>query len=304
MEKKSETKVLIFGGTGFIGYHLSKKFIKKGWKVTSISKKFPTREKYIKGVCYKKLNLEKIESYKVLKKNYDYLINASGYINNNNKAKYKQHNFKIIKNIFLYFKDSKIKAFLNLGTSSEYGGKNSPQRENFKCKPETNYGKDKLKCTNFLIQSFKQYGFPMIVFRAYQIYGPLQETNRLIPIASKACRFDEKFNCIDGNQIRDYLYIDDLVDAVLKAINNSKAIGHIFNLGSGKKISIKYLINFIKKHYKKGKPIYGKVKLRKDEKKEIYPNVSKIKKILNWKPKINIKKGLLMTLEYYDRKYK
>ena len=67
MEKKSETKVLIFGGTGFIGYHLSKKFIKKGWKVTSISKKFPTREKYIKGVCYKKLNLEKIESYKVLK---------------------------------------------------------------------------------------------------------------------------------------------------------------------------------------------------------------------------------------------
>ncbi len=303
MVKKKEIKVLIFGGTGFIGYHLSRRFINKGWKVTSVSKKFPKKEKYIRGVNYKKLNLEKFKNYHILKKNFDYLINASGYINNNNKTKYKEHNFEITKNIFWYFRDSKIKAFISFGSSAEYGGKNSPQSENFKCKPETYYGKDKLKCTNFLIKSFNKYSFPMIIFRAYQIYGPLQETNRLIPIASKACLFDKKFNCIDGNHIRDYLYIEDLVDAVLKAINNSKAIGHVFNLGSGKKISIKYLISFIKNYYKKGKPIYGKVKLRKDESKEIYPNVSKIKKVLNWKPKINIKKGLLMTLKYFDKKY-
>ena len=246
--------------------------------------------KIYRGVNYKKLNLEKFKNYHILKKILDYLINASGYINNNNKTKYKEHNFKITKNIFWYFRDSKIKAFISFGSSAEYGGKNSPQSENFKCKLETYYGKDKLKCTNFLIKSFNKYSFPMIIFRAYQIYGPLQETNRLIPIASKACLFDKKFNCIDDNQIRDYLYIEDLVDAVLKAINNSKAIGHVFNLGSGKKVSIKYLISFIKNYYKKGKPIYGKVKLRKDESKEIYPNVSKIKKVLNGNQKQILKR--------------
>ena len=113
-----------------------------------------------------------------------------------------------------------------------------PQNEIIKCKPVSVYGKDKLKCTNFLVKSFNKYNFPIIVFRAYQIYGPFQETNRLIPIASKACYFDKEFNCIDGNQIRDYLYIDDVVDATLKALNNKKSIGQIFNLGSGKKFQL------------------------------------------------------------------
>ncbi len=304
MVKKDKIRILIFGGTGFIGHHLTKKFVKKGCQVTSVSKRSPTKEKFIKGVYYLKLDLEKSKNYSVLKKNFDYLINASGYINNNNKTKkYKKHNFKIVKNIFSHFKDSKLKAFLNFSSCAEYGGKNSPQSEISKCKPVSVYGKDKLKCTNFLVKSFNKYNFPMIIFRAYQIYGPLQEANRLIPIASKACYFDKEFNCIDGNQIRDYLYIDDVVDATLKALNNTKSIGQIFNLGSGKKISIKYLINCIKNYYKRGKPLYGKVALRKDESREIYPNISKIKKMLKWKPKTDFKKGLLTTLEYYNKKY-
>jgi len=303
MVRKKKIKVLIFGGTGFIGYHLAKKFIKKGWKVTSVSKKLPKKEKYIKGVYYKRIDLEKIRNYYLLKKNYDYLINASGYINNNKKDKYKEHNYKIVKNIFLHFKDSKIKAILNFGTSAEYGGKNSPQKEIFKCKPETSYGKDKLKCTNFLNNSFKVYGFPVIIFRPYQVYGPLQETNRLIPIAAKCCYFDEEFKCIDGSQIRDYLYVEDLVNAASKALQNPKAIGQIYNLGSGKKISIKHLVNYIKDYYKRGKPIYGKIKLRKDESKNIYPDISKIKKKLKWKPKTTLKKGLEKTLKYYKKKY-
>lgn len=303
MVRKKKIKVLIFGGTGFIGYHLAKKFIKKGWKVTSVSKKPPKKEKYIKGVYYKKIDLEKIQNYNLLKKNYDYLINVAGYINNNKKSKYKKHNYKITKNIFLHFKDSNIKAIINFGTSAEYGGKNSPQKETFICKPKTSYGKDKLKCTNFLNNSFKIYGFPVIIFRPYQVYGPLQETNRLIPIAAKACYFGKKFNCIDGNQVRDYLYVEDLVDAVLKALQNPKAIGQIFNLGSGTKITIKYLVDYIKNYYKKGKPTYGKIKLRKDESKNIYPDISKIKKKLKWKPKTTLKDGLNKTLEYYKKKY-
>ena len=129
MLKKNKIRILIFGGTGFIGYHLTKRFIKKGWQVTSVSKRSPNKEKFIKGVSYKKFNLEKIQNYKALKKNFDYLINVSGYINNNNKAKYKEHNYKIIKNIFSYFKESKLKAFLNFSYCAEYGGKNSPQSE-------------------------------------------------------------------------------------------------------------------------------------------------------------------------------
>jgi nucleoside-diphosphate-sugar epimerase len=304
MLKRKKIKILIFGGTGFIGCHLTKKCINKGWDVTSVSKNYPKKEKFISKVKYKNINLENLKNFNVIEKNYDYLINASGYINNNKKLGYKEHNLKIVKNIFSHFKHSDIKTFLNIGTSAEYGGMNSPQSENLKCIPKSKYGKDKLNCSIFLIDAYKKFKFPSVIFRIYQVYGPLQETNRLIPIAAKACFFDKKFNCTDGNEIRDFIYIDDLVDAIFKALKNNQAKGKIFNLGSGKKISIKFIIIFIKKFYKKGYPIFGKIKLRKDESKIIFADIKKSKKILKWKPKITFKIGLLKTLRYYKNKYK
>ena len=303
MYKKKKTKILILGGTGFIGYHLSKKCITKGWDVTSISKNYPKKIKFISKVNYKNMNLENFKNLSILEKNYDYIVNASGYINNN-KSGYKEHNFKIIKNIFLHFKNSNIKAFLNLGSSAEYGGIKSLQNEKLICIPKSKYGKDKLKSTFFLINAFKKFKFPSIIFRAYQVYGPLQEENRLIPIAAKACFFDKKFDCSDENLIRDFIYIDDLVEAIIKALKNQQAKGQIFNLGSGKKISLKHTVSSIRNFYKKGSPIYGKIKLRKDENRIIFADIKKSKKFLRWKPKNNFKVGLLKTLKHYKNKYK
>ena len=303
MYKKKKTKILILGGTGFIGYHLSKKCITKGWDVTSISKNYPKKIKFISKVNYKNINLENFKNLSILEKNFDYIVNTSGYINNN-KSGYKNHNFKIIKNIFVYFKNSSIKAFLNLGSSAEYGGIKSLQNEKLTCTPKSKYGKDKLKSTFFLINAFKKFKFPSIIFRAYQVYGPLQEANRLIPIAAKACFFDKKFDCADGNLIRDFIYIDDLVEAIIKALKNQQAKGQIFNLGSGKKISLKHIVSSIKNFYKKGSPIYGRIKLRKDENRIIFADITKSKKLLRWKPKINFKVGLSKTLKHYKKNYK
>ena len=63
------------------------------------------------------------------------------------------------------------------------------------------------------------------------------------------------------------------------------------------------MVDYIKNYYKKGKPTYEKIKLRKDESKNIYPDISKIKKKLKWKPKTTLKDGLNKTLEYYKKKY-
>ena len=85
--KKEKTKILVTGGTGFIGYHLVKKCIKIGWQVTSISKKHPTKKKFVKGVNYKFIDLKKTKEVNLINKNYDYVVNLSGYINNNIKKK-------------------------------------------------------------------------------------------------------------------------------------------------------------------------------------------------------------------------
>lgn len=301
--KKYKTKILIFGGSGFIGYHLTKKCVKKGWSVTSISKHILKKEKIVKKAFYSIKNLENFRNFKNISKDYDFVVNASGYINNNDNLTYKNHNFKIVKNIIRHFRNTNIKAFLNIGTSAEYGGMFSPQNEKVKTLPKSKYGKDKLKCTKLLINSFKTINFPAIVFRTYQVYGPLQETNRLIPIAANSCYLNKKFDCSDGSQIRDYIYIDDLTEAILKALNNKLAIGQIFNIGSGSGVSLKQIIDSTKKFFKKGRPLFGKIKSRKDENKEIIADISKIKRILKWKPKVKFKLGLRRTLKYYKKKY-
>ena len=87
---------------------------------------------------------------------------------------------------------------------------------------------------------------------------------------------------------------------VFLSINNHRAIGKIINIGSGKPLEIKKIIQKIVRFYKKGKPLFGKIKLRKEEMCTTYPDISKAKMMLKWKPIISFNKGLLRTVRYYN----
>ena len=101
-----------------------------------------------------------------------------------------------------------------------------------------------------------------------------------------------------AKQKRDFLHVYDLVDAIIKCFK-SKVRGEIINIGYGKPYSVKYIINKIIEIIGKGKPLFGSIKLRKDEYLISYPKISKAKKVLNWKPKIKLKTGILNTIKYY-----
>ncbi len=133
----------------------------------------------------------------------------------------------------------------------------------------------------------------------YQGYGPKQDINRFIPIVIEACLENKKFDCSNGNQLRDFVHVEDIVVAIIKSIDNKRAKGEIINIGSGKPKKIKNIINFLVNRLKGGKPLFGKIKLRKDEILKIYPDISKAKKILKWRPKINFTKGLINTITHY-----
>ena len=131
-----------------------------------------------------------------------------------------------------------------------------------------------------------------MVLRLYQVYGPKQDFNRLIPIVIKNCINNKKFNCSEGIQFRDFIYVEDVVSAILLALEKKKAHGKIFNVGTSKRIKIKNLIDNINKQVGKGVPLYGKIKLRNDENIVSYPSITKVKRILNWQPKIHFNYGL------------
>ena len=190
-------------------------------------------------------------------------------------------------------------AFVQMGSSAEYGNVKSPQKENAKCNPKSVYGQAKLLSSIYLIDLFKKQKFPSTILRLYNTYGPRQDLNRFIPIVISGCTKNKKFPCSKGNQLRDFLHIDDVVDAILKSLTNKKAKGQIINIGSGKPRIIKNIIEYIKKISKGGYPLFGKVKLRKDEILTVYPDINKAKNKINWRPKISFKKGLKVTIDSF-----
>ena len=294
-------KILITGGTGFIGYHLSKRCIKLGWSVTSLSSNSPKLNKKIQGVKYIKVDIRDKKKLFRIKKDFDYIVNLAGYVDHSNKKKTLESHYIGCKNLASLFLNKKIKKFVQVGSSIEYGKSRSPQIENKKNSQSTFsvYGKAKLLSTKYLMAIYKKEKFPATVIRLYLVYGPNQDINRVIPITIKNALLDKKFNCSSGLQFRDFIYVDDVINAILKILKNKKTNGEIINIGTNKPVRIKDLIIRICSLVGSGKPIFGKIKLRKDEIKSLYPNINKAHKILKWRPKISLNNGLKRTIKYY-----
>jgi len=295
-------KILISGGTGFIGYHLAKKCIRMGWEVTSFSKRKPKSIRTLKKVKYLTGDLIKKKELKVLKKKFDYVVNAAGVVDHSaNENVFKAH-YLGCKNLSDFFLKKKIKLFLQIGSCVEYGPQKSPQKENFKSKMldlKSMYSKGKFAASQYLMQLHDKYNFPIIVFRLYLNYGPNQDFNRFLPVIIDGCVRNKKFPCSSGMQYRSFTYIDDLVNAIIIALKKPELSGNIFNIGNSKPVKIKKIIQYIQKKINKGTPLYGKVKFRKDEIKSLYPNTTKAKSLLNWQPKIGFSEGLTKTIKYY-----
>ena len=207
--------------------------------------------------------------------------------------------FKGLRNIVKHLSRKNLIRFVQIGSSDEYGNLPSPQRENFREKPISPYSLAKLSCTNFLHMLNVTENFPSTILRLFLTYGPGQDLNRFLPHIINSCLNNKEFNTTKGNQLRDFCYVDDVINAIFLALKSGKANGQIFNVGSGKPISIKKITNTIHKIIKKGKPQFGKIPYRKGENMKLYANINKIKKILKWYPKINLQEGIRRTIESY-----
>lgn len=295
-------KILILGGTGYIGFNLVKFLIKKNWTVTVLSLKKPKKKRHIKKVKYIKCDIsKKRDVFKKIKGEFSHVVNLSGYVDHVNKKKTYNTHYKGVKNLYSFFSSRKydLKLFLQIGSSAEYGPAKSPHTKKTKCNPKLIYGKSKLMATNFLLNKFKKKKFPVCVFRFYQIFGPYQDINRFIPIVINACKKNKSFPCSDGLQYRDFLYINDAIQAITKSLNNKEVVGKIINVCSGKPVQLKKIINFIKNKIGGGIPLFGKINLRKDEPIIIYSKNSSAKKLLNWKIKNSFYNNLAKTIKNY-----
>ena len=255
--------------------------------------------KYIVGDLSKKDSLKKLSKIK-----FNYVVNLAGNINHKEKIKTFNSHYKGVVNLVKILNRKNLIKFVQIGSSVEYGKKKSPQIEPkkipTKIKINSTYGQSKLLSTIFLMKENRKNNFPSVIVRPYLIYGPFQTQDRLIPYTIISCLKNKNFDCSNGLQVRDFIYISDAIDFIYK-IMRSKHGGKIFNIGSGNRIKVKKIINYIVKFCKGGKPSFGKIELRKDELINLYPSIN-LAKSNKWKPSVSLLKGLKLTISHYKNK--
>ena len=145
----------------------------------------------------------------------------------------------------------------------------------------------------------KTENFPATALRLFLVYGPYQKNDRLIPQVINGCFKKKNFPVSKGNQLRDFCYVGDVINAIILSLIKKSALGEVFNVGSGKPVSVKFIINKISNIIKHGKPQFNKIPFRKNENLKLYPSINKISRILGWRPKTNLNQGLVKTINYY-----
>ena len=295
--------LLVIGGSGFIGQHVVNKALEKGFKTTVLAKNNhnatdkPNVVTYLTADISHKANLLTSLRGKV----FDYVINLGGYINHANFSNggsevYDVH-FNGVRNLVDCLNKSNLKGFVQIGSSDEYGNNSAPQLETQRETPISPYSCAKVASTYFLQTLYKTEKFPAVILRPFLVYGPGQGEERFIPQIIKGCLNNQKFPTSKGEQLRDFCFIDDFIQAVFSTLDNSKVYGEVINIASGKPVTIKKMINTIVDTIGSGQPQFGKIAYRVGENMALYGDVSKAKELLDWKPSVDIEQGLRTTID-------
>ena len=298
-----EKKILIVGGSGFIGRHLAVRCLKDTSFVTcmglSAGKPFSRDVQFIHADISDKKQLQAVLS----EKSFDYVFNLGGYIDHT--AYFKggrrliESHFMGLMNLIDCLNREELKGFVQIGSSDEYGNAPAPQKEYMRESPISPYSFAKTAASHFIQTLSNTEGFPGVVLRPFLVYGPGQDEKRFLPQIITAFLKDESVETTGGKQLRDFCYIDDVVDGIIKAAVTDEAKGQIINVASGSPISIKDMINKAASLIGKGRAVFGARPYRQGENMKLFADIGLARKILQWSPSVSVDEGLGKTIEYY-----
>ena len=236
-------------------------------------------------------------------KTFQYVINLGGYVDHSNffsggEAVFNVH-FTGTKNLINCLDKDSLKSFIQIGSSDEYGANIAPQKENQREMPISPYSIAKTSATHFLQMLYRTERFPVVILRLFLVYGPGQDSSRFLPQIIKGCFSGKEFETSLGEQLRDFCYIDDITDGILRAMKCDNVNGKIINLASGDPISIRTVIEKVQTYIGKGNPKFGKISYRSGENMSLYADTSRAEHLLGWRSNTTIEDGIKKTVEWY-----
>ena len=313
--------ILVTGCAGFIGFHLSKKLLDQGNKIVGIdsidnyySKKLKKKRIHLLKKSNKfnflKVDIANYEKLKQLvkKKKIKIIIHLAAQPGVRISIKkphntLKQNLIPFI-NILEIARIKKVKKFIYASSSSVYGDTkifpfNEKDTENI---PVSVYGASKLS-NEIIAKSYsKNFKLKAIGLRFFTVYGPYGRPDMAYYSFLEDLKKNQKIKVFNkGKMQRDFTYIDDVIDGILKVIKTKfKNFHEILNIGKGKPDDLMSLIILLEKNYNKKFKIDYINKIPLGDIKKTFANVKKAKQKINWKPKTSLKKGINKFVAWYN----
>lgn len=268
-------KILVTGSRGFLGKDLIEK-LKNNYEVIAFDKENGK-------------NIEKIEDFEGIF--VDKVIHLAALTRHKNELEMFNTNVIGTLNVLEYCK--KIgKGLIFASSAAVYGNAKSPIKEDSDLNPISFYGLTKTIGEKLCWFYNQNYGISTIILRIFNLYGPEQQKGFIIPDIISQLE-NQNISLGNPNPKRDFIYIDDVVEAISKSMKKNSF--DIINIGSGKSYSIKEVAEKIVK----GKDV---VYSGGEERSDIYADVTRAKKVLGWEPKISLDDGLKRILSQKDLK--
>lgn len=197
-----------------------------------------------------------------------------------------------------------VQRFVAMGTCEEYGHSAVPFIEVMRESPVSAYSFSKTASNHLLQTLHRTHHLPVVVLRPSLAYGPGQATDMFLPALIQALIEGEPFAMSGGQQTRDYVYIDDLIEAVILAATLPRVLGKVINISSGVPVLLKDLALLVAQKVGKNaeKLIeFGKKGYRPNEIMEYVASYKVAGRTLGWKPRTPLEDGLTATIEHYRR---
>ncbi len=297
----SPRRLLVVGGTGFIGSRVVAHAVTLGWKVTSLSLRPAAPGS--SGATSVVTSIADAERLKAALGDtaFDYVVNCGGYIDHtlfsHGGRKVFDAHFGGVLNLAGALNCSALQSFINIGSSDEYGDAPAPQREIQRESPISPYAAAKVAATHFLQMLWRTEQFPATTLRLFLTYGPGQDNRRFLPQVILGCMSGSAFGVSAGAQLRDFCYVDDTVRAIFLALNDPRARGEVLNIASGQPISIRDAIEAVRRIIGNGEPHYGGIPYRTGESMALYADVGAAERTIGWKPNVTFDAGLRRTIQ-------
>lgn len=313
--KSNSNSILITGGNGFIGSHLVEYFVKKNFNVISFDRyNIHNSFGWLENSLYKnkiKFILGDIRDYDSVQKAlkgcksvihlaalvgipYSY-VSPSAYLKTNVEGTY---------NILEASKNLKIKNIIVTSTSEVYGTAYKHKlSESDLVNAQSPYAASKIAADQLAISYNLSFNLPVKIIRPFNTFGPRQSFRAVIPTIISQILSKNKIKIGNIDATRDFTYVEDLCNAFYKIHQSQKCVGEILNVGYGKEISVRDLINkinYITSNNAKINIEKKRLRPKESEVNRLRCNNSKIKKLINWENKYNFETGLIKTIEWFS----